>query len=1317
MAIVVNSFTPSGTTVYKTAGSTLTMTVDATETTSLAIAYQWQKKESGTTTWNNITGATSATYTTPALTAANDDGDAYRVRLSASGQTTVYGPSTNGIVVDTVVTTVIVFPVNLEPSYSVNTGQTLVMTVDATYSPAETAQQDILSTLNLQWQYRVLSTDDWQNVTSVTPVESIVLADTSGAYVKRSTISFSNASAALNLNQFRVVASNDLPSTNTPQSSDTTTVFINATITIDEQPGGAGDIITCERYSPLVANSGNLSFSVDASSSGAQYSTLQYQWYFAVYSSATPTPTYGPIVDGQGVYFTAAGGNSSTLTLSSVSFIETVLPLTSTSYGLKVYCAVGGSIGEPVVNTDIVSATVTQTISMTTAPVAVTTVEDLYGDIPDRNTYSTPINNASFTAQVNASSTTTNGNITMQWQRKNPGSSTWNNLTSAVQQTSSTYTTPPLKRTVDDGAYYRVQITAPNATNVPFYSPDANGVLLSVYRYIFLSSQPTSSSVYINQAASFGVIAGVSTSGVDPTYQWQVSTNNGSSWTNLTNTGIYSGTTTNLLVLSSVTTAYNNYAYRVVVNAPDTLNSVTSSSATLTVLSDSFTSISSIDDQALYVGNALSFTVTAQSSSLGTILYQWQKSSNGSTNWTNISGATSNTYTNSSVATTDTGYYRLQLTSSGGTVSFSNVAYVSVVELSITVTSSYPSSIKILEGEFPASGVANDSLSFPYTFTVSATPSISTNVSYQWQYSENGGTSYNNYITGYDGSSATSTSFIPPIFSRAQSGIKIRCQVYDNTGTIPTVFYSTVCTVTVDRRYYYNAGPATLSQQTNNQINLSLNDYVTGGTPTYQWQRSTNYNSSTGTGTWSNLSGETGNVLSILASSVTTAINGYAYRCLVTVDNVTSFEYFRNTLTIQNISPAGTATATAVIVLSITTADLKKAQYSELSTRTGAAIGTVICIPKPGTYTNGQSGDDTTSWITQVSGTSQAMYDSRFPGFVPLGYHTASSKVAASGSQLLDASHCPELARIMGNEFGGTINASYTTEGFLPPKTSPTATPVSGTFAIPNVCGKKLMGTGNTNNNGASASVVPRYDSKGSTGGTTNTVGSTGGQYNYVKLDQLPPENQGGQSGGQAGVSGGLAPSTFTLGTFTTSGWDQTTTDVPASYTESLTWTVGSISGATLGTATIHSHNANSFSVLQTAESAWSTSLVGVNSNCRTVGGADGVFLGGPAMTSAGNEATNKANTNFAHTHGVSISDASAEGTGHGTNRGGVGSDSVGDTINEIDTGSTVNNGQAVLSTQSNNIWNSNLKFTLQNNEMLAINQKYFRMKFMIKAW
>ena len=48
------------------------------------LSYQWQKKDYGTTSWNNITGATSSTYTTNATTQA-DTNDEFRVGITSNG--------------------------------------------------------------------------------------------------------------------------------------------------------------------------------------------------------------------------------------------------------------------------------------------------------------------------------------------------------------------------------------------------------------------------------------------------------------------------------------------------------------------------------------------------------------------------------------------------------------------------------------------------------------------------------------------------------------------------------------------------------------------------------------------------------------------------------------------------------------------------------------------------------------------------------------------------------------------------------------------------------------------------------------------------------------------------------------------------------------------------------------------------------------------------------------------------------------------------------------------------------------------------------
>ena len=77
-------------------GQTATFTVvadfvrasdSALNTTTLN--YQWQKKDYGTTTWTNIIGGNQLAYPTGATT-QQDDGDEYRVAITAAGATPVY---------------------------------------------------------------------------------------------------------------------------------------------------------------------------------------------------------------------------------------------------------------------------------------------------------------------------------------------------------------------------------------------------------------------------------------------------------------------------------------------------------------------------------------------------------------------------------------------------------------------------------------------------------------------------------------------------------------------------------------------------------------------------------------------------------------------------------------------------------------------------------------------------------------------------------------------------------------------------------------------------------------------------------------------------------------------------------------------------------------------------------------------------------------------------------------------------------------------------------------------------------------------------
>lgn len=94
------------------------------------------------------------------------------------------------------------------------------------------------------------------------------------------------------------------------------------------------------------------------------------------------------------------------------------------------------------------------------------------------------------------------------------------------------------------------------------------------------NQQPSSQTVSANQSISFNV----QTNPPNPaTLQWQVSTNGGSSWSNLTNASPYSGTTGGSLSIFPATTNLSGYQYRCVVTFNSGASSENSQAATLTV--------------------------------------------------------------------------------------------------------------------------------------------------------------------------------------------------------------------------------------------------------------------------------------------------------------------------------------------------------------------------------------------------------------------------------------------------------------------------------------------------------------------------------------------------------------------------------------------------------------------------------------------------------------------------------------------------------------------------------------------------------------
>ena len=109
---------------------------------------------------------------------------------------------------------------------------------------------------------------------------------------------------------------------------------------------------------------------------------------------------------------------------------------------------------------------------------------------------------------------------------------------------------------------------------------NSSNATLTVVSPVAITVQPASVTMYPGCNGTISLTA----TGTTPTYQWQVSTDGGSTYTNLSNGGIYSGVTTATLAFTSVTSGYNAYKYRCSIsNTSPCAGSVLSSIATLTI--------------------------------------------------------------------------------------------------------------------------------------------------------------------------------------------------------------------------------------------------------------------------------------------------------------------------------------------------------------------------------------------------------------------------------------------------------------------------------------------------------------------------------------------------------------------------------------------------------------------------------------------------------------------------------------------------------------------------------------------------------------
>ena len=336
--------------------------------------------------------------------------------------------------------------------------------------------------------------------------------------------------------------------------------------------------------------------------------------------------------------------------------------------------------------------------------------------------------------------------------------------------TASTYTIPAVS--ASDAAQYRVIVTGDCGTR------SSSIVRLWVNAETTITTQPTSQTVCPGTSATFSV--GASGNGT-LSYQWKKGTDN------------ISGATSATYTINNVTAA-DVADYSVVVTGA--CGSATSAVAALTINSSPAVSIATQPvSQTKCVGGSVTFSVAASGSGL---TYQWKKGT------VNISGATANTYTISSINAADAGDYSVLVTAACGTATSSVSSAIATLTVNaFPVITTHPTGQTVCPGA-------------DVTFSVSAT---GTGLTYQWKKGAtniSGATSATYTIAGVTASDAANYSVVV-------------------SGTCGASISSTVAALTVSNDLVITSQPS--SQVVCAGANATLSVAATGAGLTYQWKK------------------------------------------------------------------------------------------------------------------------------------------------------------------------------------------------------------------------------------------------------------------------------------------------------------------------------------------------------------------------------------------------------------------------------------------------------------------------------------------------
>lgn len=374
-------------------------------------------------------------------------------------------------------------------------------------------------------------------------------------------------------------------------------------------------------------------------------------------------------------------------------------------------------------------------------------------------------------------------------------------------------------------------------------SINSNNVLLTVNCVGFIINQPNNVTANIATNVSFTTTAPTSS-----LFQWQQ--NNGSGFTNLSNSSQIVGVTNNVLNLLNINHAQNNFSYRCITSYKGCTD--TSNIVNLTVNCVSLISSQPIN-KSVNVGANTSFEIA---SGLINSSFQWQINDgsgfNNILNSVQFSGANNNIVNINSVSFSQNNTNFRCIVSNSGCSDTSIIANLTANCISTIITQ-------------PVNKSANVAGNTQFSIN-----SSNINAGFQWQV--NDGNGFNNITSNSQFSGTNSNTLNISNIQLAQNNSNFRC-IVNNLGCFDT---SNVVTLSTNCINY-------ISRQPNNmQINIQAPAFIiiasSTNASTFQWQQNTG-SGFVNLSTSSLYSGINNDTLIITATPL--SFNNYGYRCIV----------------------------------------------------------------------------------------------------------------------------------------------------------------------------------------------------------------------------------------------------------------------------------------------------------------------------------------------------------------------------------------------------------------------------------------------------